>query len=1677
MNAQLTLTEALNQAIEAHKAGKLKEAEGLYRAILEALPNHPDANHNLGVIAITGGKLEAGLALLKTALESNPQQAQFWISYVDALIAAGKPNDAKSVLMQGKNLGLQGEEIDHLEERLQKSAELYSETQEVKRQSLTSEGRLRGSSRAEAQNDVEQEGVTLAGEVPTGEEIAGLLQKYNSGLLEEAGKIALAMTQSYPSYPFAWKTYGAILGRLGRLEESLEAIQKVIRLNPFDAAAHLNLGITFNELGRVEEAEASFREAIRLQPGFVEAHNSIANIFKVLGRFEEAEAGFREAIRLRPEYAVAHNNLGMVLSELGRYFEAETHYRKAINLNPKFAEALCNLGHLQKRLGQFEEAEKCYREAICLKPTLIEAHNNLGNLLLALGEKDAAVTHYLEVIRLNSDYWLAHCNLGNALLELGRLTEAENSYREAIRLKPDFVEARNNLGNVLLTQGRTEEAERCYEEVIRLRPDYAAAYYNLGNLLLGLGKYSESESNYCEAIRLKPDYAEAYSNLGAVRINLNRLAEAEISCREAIRLQPHFAKAHNNLGNALLTRGRLDEAGVSYRYAIQLQPDYFEAYSNLLFSLNYIEALPILKCLEEARHFGAQASVKAKPKYSDWSINFNPEKLRIGFVSGDLGNHPVGYFLEGLVKEIDRNKVELAAYSTTGKSDELTQRIRPFFKDWVSIEGVPDQEAARLIHANAHHILIDLSGHTAHNRLPVFAYKPAPIQVTWLGYFATTGLPEIDYILANPYVIPTSEEWHFTEKVWRLPETSLCFTPPEFTVSVSNLPALANGHITFGCFNSLTKMNEAVISAWAEILKRVPHSRLFLKTRQFSDPKVVEDVLAAYAKHDILRDRLVLEGASNREEYLLAYNRVDIALDPFPFPGGTTSIEGIWMGVPVLTVKGDRFISHQGEAIASNIGLSEWISEDVNDYVDKAVRIAEDIQSLVTLRGDLRSRLLSSPLCHSKRFARYFEDAMWGMWNETHREALKPSLKEINDLLAYYNSGDFESTERKAKELTHKFPKDAFGWKALGVSMIKTGRFHDSLTPLRKSILLAPTDVEAHSNLGNSLREIGLLEEAEASCREAIRIKPDFSEAHNNLGVILRDLKRVTESEASCREAIRLNPGYVKALNNLGNALSLLGRHEESEKCYREALQIEPGCAEILCNLGIALKSLRRLAESEAIIREAILIKPDYAKAYSDLGATYQELGLLTKAEASYRKATELNAQLPVAHNNFGNTLLDLGRHREAELSYREAIRLKANYSEAHSNLLFCLNYIEALPVKSSIDEARSYGTHISNRATPKYFSWNTISNPEKIKIGLVSGDLINHPVGYFLEGLVKEIDRDRFELVSYSTTPKIDELTRRINPYFKDSVFIGGISDYQAAQLIHEQAPQILIDLAGHTANNRLPVFAYKPAPVQVTWLGYFATTGLPEVNYILANPYVIPKGEEWHFSEEVWRLPHTSLCFTPPDITVDVASLPALANRFITFGCFNTLAKMNDRVISVWSEILKRVTGSRLFLKAKQFADPMVVAGVVAAYAKYGISKERIILEGPSSRSEYLTAYNLVDIALDPFPFPGGTTSVEGLWMGVPVLTLKGDRFISHQGEAIVHNVGLSEWIADGTQEYVDKAVRFSEDIQSLALLRNSLRERLLNSPLCDAKRFARHFEEAMWGMWSEYQKSKAS
>lgn len=636
------------------------------------------------------------------------------------------------------------------------------------------------------------------------------------------------------------------------------------------------------------------------------------------------------------------------LYQAGQHAQAQALAQAMADRFPRHGFAWAILSAALRAQGQDAQALAPLEKAAALAPKDAKLQFNLGNLLRDLGRAEAAAQRYQQALRLQPDFAQASYQLGNVQQDLGLLTEAEQSYRKALQGDPANAKAHANLAHTLQDLGRLDEAHDSYQRALALEPANAALHFNLADLLHDRGQ----------------------------------LLEAEAACREALRLDPAFAPAHSHLGTVLKDQGLLEQALACYREALRLQPDDLVTRSSLLFCLNYLPGADPQACLEEARRFGEIAARQAGPAFTRWDCPPDARRLRVGVVSADLREHPVGYFLESILSHIDPARLELIAFPAQAGGDALTARIRPHFAQWLPLAGLDDAAAARLVHAQAPHLLLDLSGHTAHNRLSLFPYRAAPVQATWLAYFATTGVQAIDYLLADPWSLPAGEEAHFTEAIWRLPQTRLCFTPPVGAPEVAALPAAGRGHVTFGCFNNITKINDGVVALWCRVLDAVPASRLLLKARQFRNESARQSVRERFARQGLDPQRLALEGPTPRHEYLAAYHGVDIGLDPFPYPGGTTTAESLWMGVPVLTLAGERFLSRQGVGILISAGLQDWVAADADDYVARAARHAGDLPRLAALREGLRAQALASPLFDAPLFARQLEDALHGMWQQ-----------------------------------------------------------------------------------------------------------------------------------------------------------------------------------------------------------------------------------------------------------------------------------------------------------------------------------------------------------------------------------------------------------------------------------------------------------------------------------------------------------------------------------------------------------------------------------------------------------------------------------------------------------------------------------------------------------------------
>ena len=545
----------------------------------------------------------------------------------------------------------------------------------------------------------------------------------------------------------------------------------------------------------------------------------------------------------------------------------------------------------------------------------------------------------------------------------------------------------NNRGVQLLAEGRHAEAEAAFRRAWRLAPELPEVSFNIAKALQGQGRLREAEEHFLRAIRQRPNWAEAHVHLGFVYYSLRELTEAEASYRRALELEPDHVEALNSLGaNILNNEGRIEEARVVYQQALALKPNHTGCHSNLVLNEQYAPGVTRAGLAEVHAEWERRHAASLRSSWRPFTRTRDPERpLRLGFVSGDFFYHPVGVFLAPVLERLARDQWFTVCYANQQKNDELTRRLTAAAGLWREVHDLSDEALAERIRADEIDLLVDLSGHTGRNRLLTFARRPAPVQLTWMGYVGTTGLSAIDYLIADRCHVPLGCEEHYREQVLRLPDGYLCYEPPAYAPPVGPLPALTAGHVTFGCFNNVAKITAAVVAIWSEILRRQPSSRLVLKYHWLDDAGLRQRLSNLFAVESINPARVEMLGSTTHLDQLKQYNRIDVALDSFPYAGGLTTCESCWMGVPVVTCPGETFASRHSLSHLFNIGLTETIANNLTEYVDKAVSLAGDLPYLADLRMGLRKQMELSPLCDCDRYTVQFAGALRKVWRAWSR--------------------------------------------------------------------------------------------------------------------------------------------------------------------------------------------------------------------------------------------------------------------------------------------------------------------------------------------------------------------------------------------------------------------------------------------------------------------------------------------------------------------------------------------------------------------------------------------------------------------------------------------------------------------------------------------------------------------
>ncbi len=701
-------------------------------------------------------------------------------------------------------------------------------------------------------------------------------------------------------------------------------------------------------------------------------HNILGAAHAGLRDWDEAEASYARALELKPDYAEAHNNRGIAFNDRGMLDAAVASFRRALEIRPDYAEAHNNLGVAFRNRGLLDDAVASYRRAIEIRLDYAEAHNNLGIALNDQGAVEAAAASYRRALEVRPDYAEAHSNLGATLLKAGAVDQAIACYRRALEIRPDFAEAHNNLGAALKHAGALDEAVACCRRALEIRPDYAEAHNNLGVALKNKGLLDEAVASYGRALEIRPDYAEAHANLGAVLVAKGALVEAVASYRRALEIRPEDAEARAKM---LHQQAHLCDWAALEEAAALVPVLGVEGAPVSPFALIAMEDDPARHRIRSERHARAEYAHIAPAVFPRPDVA--PTRLRVGYFSADLHNHATMHLIARLFECHDRARFEIVAYSYGPDRQEDDQRRRAVravdaFHD---VRHLSDTAVAALARAHGLHLAVDLKGYTENGRPGIFAFRAAPVQISYLGYPGTLGAPFMDYLVADPTVIPDEQQPHYSESVIYLPDSyqvnddTRQVAAPVPTRAEQGLPE--DGFV-FCCFNNSYKIGAAEFDFWMRLLRAVEGSVLWLFR---ANPWAEKNLKEQAAARGVDPARIVFAGWADPHEHLSRHRLADLFLDTFTYNAHTTASDALWAGLPVVTTPGRGFAARVGASLVSAVGLPELIADTRQAYEQRALELATNPDRLRAVRRKLETNRTTAPLFDTVLFASHIEDA------------------------------------------------------------------------------------------------------------------------------------------------------------------------------------------------------------------------------------------------------------------------------------------------------------------------------------------------------------------------------------------------------------------------------------------------------------------------------------------------------------------------------------------------------------------------------------------------------------------------------------------------------------------------------------------------------------------------------
>jgi len=842
---------------------------------------------------------------------------------------------------------------------------------------------------------------------------------HTEGSIGEAANIYQEILEKDPRHADSIHLLGLTKHQMGESVKGSELIRRAIDIRPGEAAYYSNLGAALKAQDRLEEAVESYERAVAIDDQFLPAFYNVGEIYCLLEKLDKGEAAYRKALELNKGLPDIWGNLGLCLIRQEKFEEAEECLIQSLSLMQDFGPSLYGLGHLRelqekpseampffqqamnagfdrpsclRRLASLAQTEKLKDVALDYLNQLIEmgegdanVYNNLALVYRDSGDVDEARNAFDLALKEDPDHVETLCNLADLETANGEVEGAIARLERCLEIDPECDIAYNNLALALRSQTKVNEAIEAYRKAISINPEQAEYRSNIALLLDYVGETAEMEEQYRKAIEINPSYPIAYANFASSLLKFGRLTEAKELLDRSLDLDPNQAITWSNVGRYYYEIGDFARSGEAYEKCLELDPENRQGLTSLAATQIIRDDIDDAAIFEAHRRVASalEASVANVPLEDLVRQREPTDKLRVGFVSSDFRRHSVAYFIEPLLEKLDRSRFVVHCYSGVERKDTVTERLEKLADAWLDIANTSQDTVADRIREDGIDILVDLSGYTHGNRCLIFAKRSAPVQVSYLGYPHSSGMETMTHRIVDGVTDPEGVTLN-TEALVRIPDCFLCYRPMETYPDVGSLPAASGDGLTFGSFNNITKLTPKSIALFAKVLNGVSDSKLLLKSHQTKDPVVQDRVLAGFENHGIDSGRIeFLSRMPSINDHLNAYNRVDIGLDTFPYNGTTTTCEAMWMGVPVITLKGSRHASRVSASLAEVVGLGEMVVDSEEAFAAKAIALSQDTERLATIRAGLRSKIEDSPLRDEAGYAKKFGDLLEEMYTST----------------------------------------------------------------------------------------------------------------------------------------------------------------------------------------------------------------------------------------------------------------------------------------------------------------------------------------------------------------------------------------------------------------------------------------------------------------------------------------------------------------------------------------------------------------------------------------------------------------------------------------------------------------------------------------------------------------------